>query len=107
METNSMTEIKVKRLMRLKPGLVAIKADPVEEHEGIAVEGLDKKLELPDAAKPVGIKRTGVVVQISEGVERAVIGERVLFSAHAGTTVEVDGEEYEVMDETSILAGIE
>jgi chaperonin GroES len=97
-----MIEIKVKTLVP-KGNLLTLKADAVETKT--ITEG---GIELPDDAKPVGIKRKGVVVLCGPDVDpnRAIVGERVLFSAHAGTTVEVDGEELELMTDDSILAGI-
>lgn len=98
-----MTEIRVSTMIRPKRNMIVVKADPVEvktETEG--------GIALPDEAQPVAVKRTGTVVAVGPDVkaERALLDERVLFSAWAGTTFEVDGEEFELMDDEKVLAGL-
>lgn len=90
-------------LPRCKPkqDFILVKADPV-----VVVEETEGGVQLPDEAKGVGIKRTGIVLACGPEVTRAQVGEHILFSAHAGTTIEVDGVELELMRDQSVLAGV-
>lgn len=97
-----MTPIQTK-ILAPKQNFISVKADAVEvvtEQGGLAI---------PDSAQAVAIKRKGTVVAVGPQVDpvNAIIGERVLFSAYAGTTIDVDGEELELMRDTDVLAGIE
>lgn len=96
-----MTEIQLQTMLRPRRNLIVVKADPVE----VKTE-TDGGIALPDEAQPVAIKRTGVVVEVGPETneERAKVGERVLFSAYSGTTVLVDGQEYELMRDEDVLA---
>lgn len=83
---------------------VLVKADEVEvktQSEG--------GLHLPDDAQAVQVKRTGEVVAKGPEVPAHrpfAVGDRILFSAYAGTEVEVDGVVYELMKASSVLAVI-
>ncbi len=69
---------------------------------------------LPDTAKEK--PQRGKVVSVGEGktlddgsVQKLSVkkGDAVLFTSYAGTEVKIDGKEYLIMDESSILAIIE
>jgi len=80
---------------------VLVKADPVE-----AKTETEGGLLLPDEAQAVQIKRTGTVVAVGPDAKRGVVGTRYLFSAYAGTEVEVGGEVFDLMRDESLLAVI-
>ena len=92
--------------MALKPlgSKVLVKPDPEEEKTKGGII-------LPDTAKKKS--QEGVVVAVGEGkllengqrVPLSVkVGDRVVFSKYGGTEVEIDGEEYIILDEDSIYA---
>ena len=69
---------------------------------------------LPDSAKEKPQK--GKVVSVGEGKllddgkrqkMQVKKGDKVLFTSYAGTEVKIDGKEYLIMDESSIMATIE
>lgn len=68
---------------------------------------------LPEAAKEK--PKSGTVVAVGKGrmldngqmhCVDAVVGDRILFSAYAGHDVEINGQEYLIMDEDNILAKV-
>ena len=73
-----------------------------EEPENVEVS--PGGVHLPDDAKPVIIRRIGTVVAVGPNVGRCEVDDRVLFSAYAGTPIEVGGEELELMFDVNILA---
>jgi chaperonin GroES len=69
---------------------------------------------LPDTAKEK--PQTGKVVSVGagktldDGSKKEVSvkkGDKVLYTSYAGTDIKIDGKDYLVMDETSILAVVE
>lgn len=69
---------------------------------------------LPDSAKEK--PQRGKIVAVGKGkvlddgtVKKLQVkkGDKVLFTSYAGTDVKIDGKEYLIMDESSILAVIE
>ena len=69
---------------------------------------------LPDSAKEK--PQQGKIVSVGKGkvlddgtVKKVQVkkGDRVLFTSYAGTEVKVEGKEYLIMDESSIIAVIE
>lgn len=94
-----MPTISVKVLIP-KANWLVVRADPVEKVTQVG------GINLPDAAIAAVVKRTGLVVATGEDCVRAVVGMRVLFSAHMETTVEVNGEELELMMDQMILAEV-
>jgi len=97
------SEIRLQTMLRPKRNLIVVKPDPVEAKD--VTEG---GLHLPDEAQPVTLRRTGEVVVVGPEAkeERAKAGERVLFSAYAGTSILVDGEEFLLMNDEDVLAGL-
>ena len=81
--------------------MVLVKADPVE-----AKTETDSGIILPDEAQAVQVKRTGTVVAVGPDAKLGVIGTRYLFSAYAGTEIEVGGEVFDLMRDSSLLARI-
>lgn len=82
--------------------LLTVKADDVQ-----AVTESEGGIVIPDVAQVIVIKRTGTVVSVGELVTRVVPGDRVMFAAYAGTTIEIDGEELEIMPDNALMAGID
>ena len=69
---------------------------------------------LPDTAKEK--PQQGKVISVGEGKAledgstkkmQVKKGDKVLFASYAGTDVKIDGKEYLIMDESSIMAVIE
>ena len=69
---------------------------------------------LPDSAKEK--PQQGKVISVGEGrtLEDGTVkplqvkkGDKILFTSYAGTDVKIDGKDYMIMDESSILAVIE
>lgn len=84
--------------------LVTVKADAVKK-----VEETAGGIALPDIAQTVVIKRTGTVLECGPMVDPEICkpGDRILFGAYQGTTIEVDGQEIEIMNEIAVMARIE
>lgn len=81
---------------------VVVKADPVE-----APDQSEGGILYADISKPVAIKRIGTVLDVGPMAVRCKEGERILFMAHAGTTVNVQGEELELMQDGAKMASLE
>jgi len=64
-------------------------------------------IHLPDDAKPVVIDRFGEVISVGPEVCRCKVGEKVMFSAYAGTELEIGGQRVLYMNDINILAGVE
>lgn len=93
--------VSVKALAPKQDYLVVL-CDEVEQKDQ-----LESGLYLPDDAQKVEVRRTGTVCFVGPDVKNAVVGEKVLFAAYAGTTIEIDGNEFDLMQDKYILAGIE
>lgn len=82
--------------------IIVIRPDPVEE-----ITESEGGILLPDASKPTVVPRIGTVISMGPDARRATLaGERVYFSAYAGTSVEVNGEELLWMTDDNIIAGV-
>jgi co-chaperonin GroES (HSP10) len=95
-----MSAIRVKTLVPLQ-NLLVVKADAAEVET--ATQG---GIALPDVAQAVAVKRIGSIVSMGPDCVRGSVGMRVLFSAYSGATVIVDGDEFEMMPDSAILAEI-
>jgi len=86
-----------------KQDFIVVLPDPVEVKD--QSEG---GLYLPDSAKDSGVKRTGRVIFCGPDVKRTKPNERIIFSAFAGagTQIELNGEVYEMMRDSAVLAEI-
>ncbi len=87
-----------------KQGFITVKADPIEK-----VTKSEGGIDLPDTAQAVVVKRKGTVIAVGPEVpeDRCKPGERILFGAYAGTTIEIGGEEIEIMLSSAVMAGID
>lgn len=94
--------------MNIKPlaDRVVIKMIEAEEttKSGIVLPGAAK--EKPQIAEIVAVGPGGVVDGKEVKMELSV-GDKVLISQYAGTTVKLDGEEYTILRQNDVLAKIE
>lgn len=94
--------------MNIKPlaDRVVIKMIEAEEttKSGIVLPGAAK--EKPQVAEIVAVGPGGVVDGKEIKMELSV-GDKVLTSQYAGTTVKLDGEEYTILRQSDVLARIE
>ena len=94
--------------MNIKPlaDRVVIKMIEAEEttKSGIVLPGTAK--EKPQIAEIVAVGPGGVVDGKEVKMELSV-GDKVLTSQYAGTTVKLDGEEYTILRQSDVLAKIE
>ena len=94
--------------MNIKPlaDSVVIKMIEAEEttKSGIVLPGAAK--EKPQIAEIVAVGPGGVVDGKEVKMELSV-GDKVLISQYAGTTVKLDGEEYTILRQNDVLAKIE
>lgn len=94
--------------MNIKPlaDRVVIKMIEAEEttKSGIVLPGAAK--EKPQIAEIVAVGPGGVVDGKEVKMELSV-GDKVLTSQYAGTTVKLDGEEYTILRQSDVLAKIE
>lgn len=94
--------------MNIKPlaDRVVIKMIEAEEttKSGIVLPGAAK--EKPQIAEIVAVGPGGVVDGKEIKMELSV-GDKVLTSQYAGTTVKLDGEEYTILRQSDVLAKIE
>lgn len=90
--------------MTIKPleNKVAIKF--VEEEKE---EATKSGIVLPDTAKKDEKPQQGEVIAVGKGVEDVKVGDVVVFDRFAGTKVNLDKEEYVVIDLENLLAVIE
>lgn len=94
--------------MNIKPlaDRVVIKMLEAEEttKSGIVLPGAAK--EKPQIAEIIAVGPGGVVDGKEVKME-LVVGDKVLTSQYAGTTVKLDGEEYTILRQSDVLAKIE
>ena len=81
---------------------LVLEPDAVEE-----VRETEGGLMLPDSARPRMVPRTGTVLAVGPDVKRTMSGERVIFSAYAGTEIEMAGRTVRAMQDCHIIAGID
>lgn len=82
--------------------IIVVIPDAIEQ-----IDTTESGIHLPDEAKPVVIDRFGEVVAIGPDAYRCEVGERIMFSAYAGTELEVGGQRVLYMNDSSVLAGVE
>ena len=94
--------------MTLKPLLdrVVIKMTETEEttKSGIILTGSAK--EKPQVAEVIAVGPGGVV-DGKDVVMQIKVGDKVITSKYSGTEVKLDGEEYIIVRQADILAGVE
>ena len=87
---------------------MAINIRPLGERLVVKPLEMETKTEsgiyIPDSAKEKS--NTAEVVSVSVGIDEVKVGEKVLYSKFAGTKVELEGEEYLILEKNEILAVI-
>ena len=85
--------------IKIKPVGERIVIKPVEQKEQKTVSGIY----LPDSAKKDDNSGEVVAIGKIEDVE-VKIGDKVIYSPHSGTEIEMDGEKFIILEKNEILA---
>ena len=80
--------------MTVKPLANRVLIKPIYEKESTVIETVGKQ-------KPT----KGVIVSVGPNIEqKIVVGDTVMFGPHSGTTLMINKEEYQLMNENELMA---
>jgi chaperonin GroES len=80
------------------------------EAEAVTAGGIvlpDSAKEKPQRGKVISVGEGKQLKDGSKGELTVKVGDEVLFTSYAGTDIKVNGQEYLIMDESSIMAIVE